>query len=131
MEGSVAIFALPNAAHRDAAEERRGQVEQELSSHFGTPLTLRLTVDDSPGSLGSSGPAGAPAGTPAVGRARPGAASPRPGAIAAGADEPRDDEPEVGLDPGDEIDPDQPSGSAEFAAQARLLQAFPGAEEVE
>ncbi|MGH8980165.1 MAG: hypothetical protein ACRDWE_03965, partial [Acidimicrobiales bacterium] len=37
---------------------------------------------------------------------------------------------EPGLDPGDEIDPDQPTGSMESVAEARLLEAFPGAEEV-
>lgn len=117
MEGSSATFALPNAAHRDAAEERRAQVEQALSSHFGTAITLRLTVEDT----GASSATGGATPRPSGGRRAPGPAP---------VDDAPTPEPDDGLDPGDEIDPDQPSGSAESAAQARLLQAFPGAEEV-
>ena len=35
-----------------------------------------------------------------------------------------------GLSADDEVDPDQPSGTFESVAQARLLEAFPGAQEV-
>jgi DNA polymerase III subunit gamma/tau len=38
--------------------------------------------------------------------------------------------PGPGLHPDDEVDPDQPSGSPESVAEARLLEAFPGAQEV-
>jgi hypothetical protein len=119
VEGSSAVFALPNAAHRDAAEERRAVVEQALSSHFGTPIALRLTVDDASAARAPGAPEPRPDGARTTGR--PDAPDPDV------APEPDLDD---GLDPDDEIDPNQPSGSAEDAAQARLLQAFPGAEEV-
>jgi hypothetical protein len=113
MEGSTAIFALPNAVHRDKCEDVRSVVEKGISAHFGAPVSLRLALDE--------------------GQVAPAQASIEPGDEGGGGGSgpgrpagPHDD----GLDTDDEIDPDQPSGPAETAAQARLLQAFPGAEEV-
>jgi hypothetical protein len=83
-------------------------VEQRLSAHFGTPVKLVLDVDDA---------------------AAPAAAAPRPAATASAvpAGEP---EMEV-LDPA-EFAADGPHTEADQAseAQARLLEAFPGASEV-
>lgn len=114
VDGATAEFALPNAAHRDAAEARRPDVERALSAHFGVRISLRLSVDEAqaPRAVGGPGP-------------RP-SARPSPGGPGRGPAP----EPEDGLDPDDEIDPNQPTGSAESAAKERLLQAFPGAEEV-
>jgi hypothetical protein len=41
-----AVFALPNAVHRDRCEERLADVEAALSAHFGRPVPLRLVVDE-------------------------------------------------------------------------------------
>jgi DNA polymerase-3 subunit gamma/tau len=46
VEGSTAVFALPNEAHRRKCEQKRAEVEAALSSHLGMPAVLRLVVDD-------------------------------------------------------------------------------------
>ncbi|HSZ35861.1 MAG TPA: DNA polymerase III subunit gamma/tau [Acidimicrobiales bacterium] len=104
-----AHFALPNAAHRERCVEMVPTVEQKLSAHFGSPVTLVLDIDES----GSAPPSPA---RPPSGRA--------PGPP------PREPEAEV-LDPGDyaEEDPNAPRDQAS-EAEARLLEAFPGASEV-
>jgi DNA polymerase-3 subunit gamma/tau len=102
-----AHFALPTAPHRDRCAEQARTVEQKLSEHFGTPVTLVLEVDD------TSAPT-TPSRPPA---AAPGAAS---------------DEPEVETgDPADFADAG-PNAEVdhETEAHARLLEAFPGASEV-
>jgi hypothetical protein len=104
-----AHFALPNAAHRDRCLEMVPTVEQKLTAHFSSPVTLVLDVDDS-----ASAPQ-APATRPRSGQA---AASAVP-------------EPEAEtLDPAEYAeDPDAPGDQAS-EAHARLLEAFPGASEV-
>ena len=59
VEGGVAVFALPNAIHRDRCEEVRSEVEGVLAAHFGVPVPLRLVVDD-----GAAAPAAAQATEP-------------------------------------------------------------------
>jgi len=44
----AAVFALPNAVHRDRCEKRRAEVEDVLSTQFGRRVSLKLVVD--PGS---------------------------------------------------------------------------------
>jgi DNA polymerase-3 subunit gamma/tau len=78
VEDGAAVFALPNAAHRDRCQDVCPIVEKALAAHFGVPVPLRLVVDD-----------GAPAADPSP----------------------------VLVDDG-------------LGAEARLLEAFPGAEEV-
>ena len=46
VESGVAVFALPNAIHRDRCEEVRPEVEEALAAHFGTSVPLQLVVDD-------------------------------------------------------------------------------------
>ena len=106
--GPAAVFALPNAAHRDRAEEVRPIVEGALEGHFGRKIALRLVVDHEPGTASP-------------------ARSGRPG--------PSGDPPEegpVGLAPDDDFDPDDPGDPAavESVAESRVLKAFPGAQEV-
>ncbi|HXB36547.1 MAG TPA: DNA polymerase III subunit gamma/tau [Acidimicrobiales bacterium] len=104
-----AHFALPNAAHRDRCLEMIPTVEQKLSAHFGTAVKLVLDVDES-GSAPQA-PARPPTG---------------PAAEASGG------EPEIEtLDPADfaEVDANA-EGDQASEAQARLLEAFPGASEV-
>jgi DNA polymerase-3 subunit gamma/tau len=104
-----AHFALPNAAHRDRCLEMVPTVEEKLRAHFGSPVMLVLDVDEG----ASSSPAPA--------------ARPRPGQ----APNQSVREPDVEtLDPAEYAeDPDAPSDQAS-EAQARLLEAFPGASEV-
>ncbi|HTX62713.1 MAG TPA: hypothetical protein VMD28_03690, partial [Acidimicrobiales bacterium] len=103
VEGRDVTYALPNAAHRERCEDVRAVVEQAIASHFSTPITLVLTVDESSTSATTG-------------------ASPAD-AVGGGSVYP-DDEADH------EIDPNQPSGSPQSVAEARLLEAFPGAQEV-
>ena len=45
IDGAVATMGLPNAPHASRCEELRPEVEAALSGAFGTPITVRLTVD--------------------------------------------------------------------------------------
>ena len=54
-EGGRAMFALPNAIHRDRCEEVRVDVEQALAAHFGRPVPLRLVTEE-PGHRGRRPP---------------------------------------------------------------------------
>jgi hypothetical protein len=60
LDDDAAVFALPNAAHRDQCEAHRGAVETALAAHFGRPIKVRLTVDTAPsegsGASRQSGP---------------------------------------------------------------------------
>ncbi len=62
VEGSTAVFAVPNPGYLGRCEEMRPLVEEALSGHFKAALGLRLVVDDQPGS--------APQSAPRTGRAR-------------------------------------------------------------
>ncbi len=109
-----AHFALPNAAHRDQCAEQQTLVEAALADHFGTNVALVLVIDDAappPASGSSSGPS-----------VRPSGAGP------SNADPPADEVEEV-VDPQDFMEEDDSTDQAS-AAEARLLQAFPGASEV-
>ncbi|MDQ1439677.1 MAG: polymerase subunit gamma/tau, partial [Acidimicrobiaceae bacterium] len=44
-DAGTAVFALPNAMHRDRCEEVRPEVESVLAAHFGRPVPLRLVVE--------------------------------------------------------------------------------------
>jgi DNA polymerase III subunit gamma/tau len=108
-----AHFALPNAAHREQCVEQQADVEKALSDHFGTRVALVLLVDDS-----LAPPAAGPGPSPA--------ASPRSAAAAPPPHSPPSDEVDY-VDPSELEDASSDQASA---AQARLLQAFPGASEV-
>ena len=107
-----ADFALPNVAHRERCADLVPTVEAALAAHFGTPVTLVLDVDE----------ATAPAAGAASGRPTPRGDDPGAGA--------NDDEMDH-VDPADLLPdaPDAPTDQAS-AAEARLLEAFPGASEV-
>ncbi|HXQ63004.1 MAG TPA: DNA polymerase III subunit gamma/tau [Acidimicrobiales bacterium] len=115
VEEGTAVFALPNETHRSYCEDVRIEVEAALGKHFGTPVPLRLVVDDE--AVGESRAAGGAAG-PAGGSAPP-------------------PEADAGHDAGqpDLLDPEVLAAETELAGAAlspeeRLKQAFPGAEEV-
>ena len=107
-----AHFALPNAAHRERCADLVPTVEAALTAHFGTPVTLVLDVDD----------AAPPAASAASGRTTPRGGDPGAGA----ADDDMDH-----IDPAELLHDasDAPADQAS-AAEARLLEAFPGASEV-
>ena len=104
-----AHFALPNAAHRDRCLQLSNEVESALSAHFKAPIRLVLVVE------GGRDPS-----------VTNGAVSQEPRSAPSGATD-------VGLD---DEDPDvlEAAPAAEdhqASAVDRLLQAFPGASEVE
>ncbi len=108
-------FALPNSAHRDQCAEQQSVVEEALTAHFGTKITLVLDIDE--------------AAAPPVQRS--GTSSATPGR-SSGAAPPDSDPP---ADEGEDVDARRQlmdGGSTDQAsdAEARLLQAFPGASEV-
>jgi hypothetical protein len=110
VDGGVAQFALPTAPHRDRCMELSPQVEAALAAHFGTAVPLTLVVDE-----GTSAPPARKSDQTRKGP--PPAADP----VADG---------EADVDPDDlraatATDADQAS-----AAEARLLDAFPGTSEV-
>jgi DNA polymerase III subunit gamma/tau len=122
VDDAGAHFALPNAAHRDRCVEMAPAVEAKLTEHFGTPVTLVLEVDD------------AAAGPPSGGAAPPRAPGPPAGGDASSRTAVADDDPadDVAFDPSDYADQPAATDQADQAqaAEARLLEAFPGASEV-
>ena len=107
---SGARFALPNAAHRDRCAELAPQVEAALTAHFGVPVSLVLVVDD-----GSARGSAAPGRCVAPGRA---------GGAGPGDLDDLDDE-----DPADLVAATVDGLDQASAAEARLLEAFPGTSE--
>jgi DNA polymerase-3 subunit gamma/tau len=117
VDGDTAVFALPNETHRSYCEEVRSEVETALRSHFGTPVPLRLVVDED--ADGDPTPRSAGVAPTARGRTAPVAAT--------GGDH--------DLGQPDLLDPDVLAAETELAGaalspQERLKMAFPGAEEV-
>jgi DNA polymerase-3 subunit gamma/tau len=105
-----AQFALPNVAHRDRCSELTAQVEMALTDHFGTTVKLILVVDDAKpgGPARSDAPVRAPS-------------SP--------SGQSNNDEMEE-MDPDDLLPDGQVTTDQASSAEARLLEAFPGASEV-
>jgi DNA polymerase-3 subunit gamma/tau len=108
VDGQGAHFALPNAAHRDRCAELVPAVEAALTTHFGSPVSLVLDVDDATPPGGTAPAAAAPRGAGDPGHADIEEVDPAEFADQAAADAPDD----------------------ASAAEARLLEAFPGASEV-
>lgn len=106
-EPGTAVYAVPDRGLLTRAETNRGEVEAALATHFGRPVPLKLVLDD------GSGPS--PAG-PGPGGGRPVShLEPPP------ADDPSDyDWADLEEAPAELVSPEQ-----------RLLDAFPGAEEVQ
>ncbi len=123
VDGDRAQFGLPNDTHRGRCEELRTEVEAALSEHFGTRVGLSLVVD-----AGSSLPeaSGAPSGAKVR---RPAVEPPTTDAPDAAPDHVDHGDPEdeaVHLDDVEHLE----VADVDNSAEARLLQAFPGAEEV-
>jgi DNA polymerase-3 subunit gamma/tau len=115
-EGSDALLALPNDAHIAHAEPLRNEVVAALNQHFHQPVGLRLVTE-------ASAAARAPARTSPRQSLRDEEATENP---APGED--LVDELADNADPGPET-AGRPPSSADVI-EGRLLEAFPGAEEV-
>ncbi len=102
VEEGQAVFALPNVVHKDRCEEVRNEVEAVLRSHFKIRVPLKLVVqaDDAP----------APVDSPSA---------PTQAAAADNDDEHHEIDDTVDGEPMKLASPEE-----------RLLQAFPGAEEM-
>jgi len=136
--GGEAVFALPTAQYRERAEQKRLEVEAALAARFGGRIAIRLEVDDAPAaapgrasggsgrsSEGSPRPQRAPArSAPERGESSGAEASPYDGPLPSGPPD-DDDEPSAAEFADLDLAP-----SAPVSAEARLMEAFPGTEEV-
>jgi DNA polymerase III subunit gamma/tau len=116
----TAEFALPKAAHRDRCQEVGPVVEEALQRYFGSAVPVRFTVEPGPSATDRDRPA-----PPASSRA------PAPERVVeseadAGGGAAAEAEEEVSFDPDDTASADEIASVAE----ARVLDAFPGAQEV-
>jgi hypothetical protein len=102
-DASGAVYALPDQGLLTRAQPLRGEVEAALAAHFGVPVPVRFILD-SPSAGGGDGPA--------------------PG----GAGEETDDGEAEMLSY--DLDDLADAGPAVVSPEQRLLEAFPGAEEV-
>jgi hypothetical protein len=138
VEDGRAVFGLPNQIHRQRCEDIRGDVEPALAEHFHRRIPLTLVVDDGSGSAGTDAtptPAPAPARhpepTPPSPVEPPPVAAPVRPEPAAVAPEPA---PAYDDDPSDLSDFDESElgevATGDHSARARVIEAFPGAEEV-
>jgi len=137
--GGEAVFALPTAQYRERAEQKRLEVEAALAARFGGRIAIRLEVDDAPAaapgrasggsgrsSEGSPRPQRAPArSAPERGESSGAEASPYDGPLPSGPPDDDDDEPSAAEFADLDLAP-----SAPVSAEARLMEAFPGTEEV-
>jgi DNA polymerase-3 subunit gamma/tau len=124
VEGDRALFGLPNETHRVRCEEVRGEIESALSDHFGRPVPLSLIVDTgsggSPAPEAVSSPSSPPANATVPATANPTAPASENAVVAEEVDDLSTfDESEMG-----EV------ADVDNSAETRVLQAFPGAEEV-
>ena len=118
-DGDRAQFGLPNETHRIRCEAMRAEVEAALADQFGRPVPLVLVVDGTPAPQPTPPADETPVGSQTAAAARP--AAPDPPAPAADDDAEDLADFDVGALEVAEID---------NSAESRLLQAFPGAEEV-
>jgi DNA polymerase-3 subunit gamma/tau len=134
-EDGKAVFGLPNDTHRQRCEAIRGDVEPALTEYFGLPVVLSLVVESEAGGraegaprAGTGAPPEAATGTrPGTGRGIPTPRVQTPPSSGGSSD--ADDE-----DPGDmaSFHDAEPGAvvSVDNSAEARVLEAFPGAEEI-
>jgi hypothetical protein len=146
-EGDRAVFGLPNEIHRTRCEDVRGEIEAALSEQFGRPVLLELVVD--PGAEAPSrGQDASSPDAPVTPPAAPGRAAGNPGTNRSSAPPPPGapglpDAPDQPEGPAGHHDPADHEDLAAFdeselgeiaevdnSAEARVLEAFPGAEEV-
>ncbi len=130
VDGELARFGLPNETHRSRCAEMQAEVEAALGECFGRPVGLELVVE-----AGAVEPGGPPGPSPAP---RPGEPPDSPTArtpprsrsqVAAPVGDPDPDPEEADLSVFDEAGSE--IADIDNSAEARVLHAFPGAEEVE
>ena len=124
-DGERAQFGLPNEIHRNRCEETRGEVEAALADQFGRPIPLILVVDGAP-----PAPAQAPApvaeSTSTSGNTDDERPVPAVETMTARVAESDHEEEDLA-----DFDPENLEvAEIDNSAEARLLEAFPGAEEV-
>jgi DNA polymerase-3 subunit gamma/tau len=145
VENDRGVFGLPNDIHRRRCEEIQEEIETALSDHFGRPVGLTLVVEPGAGSGSdpeeSASRGGAPAGTVTTRSSIPAPPGPeqgsarRPPVVPAPAPAPAPDhrgQPDS-YPPEDLVGFDETEleiADVDNSAEARVLQAFPGAEEV-
>jgi DNA polymerase-3 subunit gamma/tau len=56
VEEGTAVFAVPNAPHRQRAEKKSGSVEEALSRHFGVKVRVRVVEEQDPVRPGAPSP---------------------------------------------------------------------------
>ncbi|HUE60916.1 MAG TPA: DNA polymerase III subunit gamma/tau [Acidimicrobiales bacterium] len=121
VEDGRAIYAVPDQGLLSRAEPLRSEVEEALATHFGRPVPLKLVLDSSASQ--GRGPRG-------DGRQRNEALTGAGGGVAGGnrvmQGFPGDQEDVEDLDIGDLRD----APEAALTPEQRLMEAFPGAEEV-
>ena len=111
-DGGAAVYAVPDRGLLSRAEANKGEVESALAQHFGRPVPLRLVLDrEASPTVEPGGPRSPGAG---ASRSAPTAPPPSP-------------EEEVGYDWAEMEE--APAGVT--SPEQRLLEAFPGAEEVQ
>jgi len=115
VENDTAVFALPNAPHMARCEEHRPAIERVLSEHFGRPILLTLTVDNT----APPPPAKTPKATKATKAEPPKPIEPVEDPVAPD-DDPTDDVIDV-----NELEDAPPDKRTHVD---RLTEAFPGAE---
>ena len=152
-ERDRAVFGLPNEIHRKRCEEVRGEIEAALSEQFGRPVLLELVVDPS-ADAPTRGRAAPPPDDPASvsGRSAGNSGTNRSSAsttvstTVSTTASVQPDAPTAPDRPGGPVDHHEPDDHGDLAAfdeselgdiaeidnsaEARVLEAFPGAEEV-
>ena len=127
VESDRALFGLPNETHRIRCEEVRGEIESALSDHFGRPVPLALIVDPDQAR---------PHRSRLLVRRPPRRTGPR---TAHGSSHRRSRHPASRASSGSRggrgsvrlrRGPNGEVAEVDNSAEARVLQAFPGAEEV-
>ena len=108
VEGGQALYAVPDQGLLQRAEPLVGEVEAAVAAHFGRAVPLKLVLD--PGVRAARGPGGDDAGLRVAGKV---------GHLA--GDPPAVDELDIG---------ELQDAPAPLTAEQRLLEAFPGAEEI-
>jgi DNA polymerase III subunit gamma/tau len=120
VEDGAAVFAVPDKHLLGRCEETRADAEAALAARFGVPVPLKLVLDPG-GHAVDAGPPGPPSQSgPPIPPATPG---PRP-------EPPADlDDPSFGY-AGQDLEDLEDAGPAVTSPEQRLMEAFPGAEEV-
>jgi DNA polymerase III subunit gamma/tau len=132
VHGERAVFALPNEIHRTRCAEMQPEIETVLSEHFGRPVTLELVVE--PGD--HAGPSPTPAPTRSPEGPPEGSSTPPPRPVTRPDPHPESDLEDSGPTDLEDLSVFDEAELGEVAdvdnsAETRVLQAFPGAEEIQ